>query len=188
MPFDDNDDLSLGSLGAMLDTGLLDLLARLYGQAVEVDSEAAMAAMELGVPVLNMDLSEIINAFSDKSFDYVILESTIQTVKDPMMVLDAVLRVGKRGIVSFPNFGHWRLRFDLAAKGRMPVSPSLPYQWYDTPNIRMLTLCDFMDWARKNRVTVLSAYGLHAGRITAVTEKDNLVAEEVILFLEKDGA
>lgn len=157
-----------------------------HGQAVEVDSESAMAAMELGVPVLNMDLSEIISDFSDKSFDYVILESTIQTLKDPMMVLGEMLRVGKKGIVSFPNFGHWRLRFDLAAKGRMPVSSSLPYQWYDTPNIRVLTLSDFMDWARKYQVNVLSAYGIHAGSITPVTEKDNLVAEEVLLFLEKN--
>jgi methionine biosynthesis protein MetW len=156
-----------------------------HGQAVEVDPESAMAAMELGVPVLNMDLSEIISDFSDKSFDYVILESTIQTLKDPLMVLDEMLRVGKRGIVSFPNFGHWRLRFDLAAKGRMPVSPSLPYQWYDTPNIRVLTFSDFMDWARDNRVNVLSAYGIHADRITVITEKDNLVAEEVLLFLER---
>jgi methionine biosynthesis protein MetW len=156
-----------------------------HGQAVEVDPEAAMAAMVLGVPVLYMDLSEIISEFSDKSFDYVILEGTIQTLKDPMMVLAEMLRVGKKGIVSFPNFGHWRLRFDLAATGRMPVSPSLPYQWYDTPNIRVLTFSDFMDWARKSEVNVLSAYGIHGGRITPICEKDNLLAEEVLLFLEK---
>jgi methionine biosynthesis protein MetW len=165
--------------------GLLIKESGVHGQAVEVDTEAAMAAMELGVPVLNMDLADILGDFSDRSFDYVILESTIQTLKDPMTVLSEMLRVGERGIVSFPNFGHWRLRFDLAAKGRMPVSQSLPYQWYDTPNIRVLTLSDFMDWARATGVKVSASYGLHNGQVTPITEKDNLVAEEVLLFLEK---
>jgi methionine biosynthesis protein MetW len=144
-----------------------------------------MAAMELGVPVLNMDLADIIGDFSDRSFDFVILESTIQTLKHPLTVLAEMLRVGKRGIVSFPNFGHWRLRFDLAATGRMPVSPSLPYQWHDTPNIRVLTLSDFMDWARSDNVSVSAAFGLHGGHVTPITEKDNLVAEEVLLFIER---
>jgi methionine biosynthesis protein MetW len=152
---------------------------------VEVDPEAAMAAMELGVPVLNIDLSEVLDDFSDQSFDFVILESTIQTLKDPIRVLDEMLRVGKRGIVSFPNFGHWKIRFDLATEGRMPVSPSLPYQWYDTPNIRVLTLTDFMDWCRANQVKVTAAYGLSGGKISPISEKDNLVTEEALFFLER---
>jgi methionine biosynthesis protein MetW len=174
-----------------LGCGRGELLGRLmremgvHAQAVEIVPDLAMAAMELGVPVLNMDLADIIGVFTDKSFDYVILEGTIQTLKDPMMVLAEMLRVGKRCIVSFPNFGHWRLRLDLATTGRMPVTSSLPYQWYDTPNIRELTFSDFMDWTRQASVNVLSSFGLHAGGVTPITEKDNLLAEEVLLLLEK---
>jgi methionine biosynthesis protein MetW len=180
-----------GSYVLDLGCGRGELMGRLikemnvHGQAVEVDPEAAMAAMDLGVPVLNMDLSDIIADFSDGSFDFVILESTIQTLKEPLRVLETMLRVGKKIIVSFPNFGHWRLRLDLATKGRMPVSPSLPYQWYNTPNIRVLTLSDFMDWAKVNNVTISSAYGLNSGRIAPITQLDNLLAEEVLLFLER---
>lgn len=156
-----------------------------HGQAVEVDPEAAMAAMELGVPVLNIDLSEVLGDFKDQSFDYIILESTVQTLKDPMSVLSEMLRVGKRSVVSFPNFGHWRTRVDVASTGRMPVTQSLPYQWYDTPNIRVLTLSDFMDWCRIYNVNVLSAHGLINGRIRTITEKDNLMVEEALMFISK---
>jgi methionine biosynthesis protein MetW len=157
-----------------------------HGQAVEVDPEAAMAAMELGVPVLNIDLSEVLGDFSDQSFDYIILESTIQTLKDPLMVLDQMLRVGKRSVVSFPNFGHWRTRYDLAVKGRMPVTESLPFQWHDTPNIRVLTLSDFMDWCLSQGVKVLAAYGLINGQVQPITEKDNLIVKEALMFISRE--
>ncbi|MDR1309274.1 MAG: methionine biosynthesis protein MetW [Deltaproteobacteria bacterium] len=180
-----------GSYVLDLGCGRGELLGRLiremgvHGQAVEVDPEAAMKAMELGVPVLNIDLSEVLGDFRDQSFDYVILESTIQTLKDPMGVLGEMLRVGKRGVVSFPNFGHWRTRFDLATKGRMPVTPSLPFQWHDTPNIRLLTVADFMDWSRGHDVSVLAAYGLSAGGISPITERDSLLVEEALMFISR---
>ncbi|MDR0354285.1 MAG: methionine biosynthesis protein MetW [Deltaproteobacteria bacterium] len=157
-----------------------------HGQAVEVDPEAAMAAMEHGVPVLNIDISEALGDFRDQSFDFVILESTIQTLKDPMGVLSQMLRVGKRSIVSFPNFGHWRTRVDLAAKGRMPVTPSLPYQWYDTPNIRVLTISDFMDWCRRNAIVVTAAYGISEGKVGPLVEADSLITEEALMFIHRD--
>ncbi|MDR3204184.1 MAG: methionine biosynthesis protein MetW [Deltaproteobacteria bacterium] len=156
------------------------------GQGVEVDPEAAMGAMELGVPVLNIDVSEVLGDFRDQSFDFVILESTIQTLKEPIAVLDEMLRVGRRGVVSFPNFGHWRIRFYLSTRGRMPVSSSLPYYWYDTPNIHLLTFLDFMDWCRFNHVRVAEAYGLNDGSISPISERDNLMAEEVLVFLSRD--
>jgi methionine biosynthesis protein MetW len=157
-----------------------------HGQAVEVDPEAAMAAMELGVPVLNIDISEVLSDFSDQSFDYIILESTVQTLWEPLSVLSEILRVGKRCVVSFPNFGHWRTRYDLAVKGRMPVTESLPFQWYDTPNIRVLTVSDFMDWCAKNSVKLICAYGLINGRVRCITEKDNLMVEEALMFFSRD--
>ncbi|MDR2302124.1 MAG: methionine biosynthesis protein MetW [Deltaproteobacteria bacterium] len=186
------DEIPRGAYVLDLGCGRGELLGQLikemdvHGQAVEVDPEAAMAAMELGVPVLNIDLSEVLGDFSDQSFDYIILESTVQTLKDPLMVLGEMLRVGKRSVVSFPNFGHWRTRYDLSVKGRMPVTESLPFQWHDTPNIRVLTLSDFMDWCRAQGVKVLAAYGLINGHVRTITEKDNLMVKEALMFITRE--
>ncbi|MDR1084866.1 MAG: methionine biosynthesis protein MetW [Deltaproteobacteria bacterium] len=155
------------------------------GQAVEVDPEAAMAAMELGVPVLNLDLNEVLGDFPDSSFDYVILESTLQTLKAPLKVMNEILRVGRRGIVSFPNFGHWRVRLDLAVRGRMPVTQGLPYGWYDTPNIHLFTLSDFFDWCKESQVKADPGFALADGQIQPLSEESNISAEEVLVFLEK---
>ncbi|MDR3152796.1 MAG: methionine biosynthesis protein MetW [Deltaproteobacteria bacterium] len=174
-----------------LGCGRGELLARLTeelgvkGQGVEVDPEAAMAAMDAGVPVLNIDLSLVLGNFEDQSFDYVILESTLQTLKKPLEVLFEMLRVGRRGIVSFPNFGYWRVRLDLAARGRMPVTQGLPYGWHDTPNIHLFTLDDMLDFCEANSVRIAAAWGLCEGEIRAVGPQDNLVTEEAILFLER---
>ncbi|MDR2613619.1 MAG: methionine biosynthesis protein MetW [Deltaproteobacteria bacterium] len=177
-----------------LGCGRGELLARLteelgvLAQGVEVDPDAAMTAMEAGVPVLNIDLSLVLGDFGDLSFDYVILESTLQTLQRPSEVLSEMLRVGRRGVVSFPNFGHWRVRLDLASRGRMPVTPGLPYGWHDTPNIHLFTLDDMLDFCRASGVKVVSAWGLCDGEIRAVGPLDNLVTEEAILFLEKGSA
>ncbi|MDR1035793.1 MAG: methionine biosynthesis protein MetW [Deltaproteobacteria bacterium] len=180
-----------GSYVLDLGCGRGELLARLMdelgvrGQGVEVDPEAAMAAMEAGVPVLNVDLSLVLGDFADGSFDYVILESTLQTLQKPLEVIFEMLRVGRRGIVSFPNFGHWRVRLDLAARGRMPVTPDLPYGWHDTPNIHLFTLDDLLDVCESSDLKIVAAWGLCEGSIREVGPRDNLVTEEAVLFLEK---
>jgi methionine biosynthesis protein MetW len=156
------------------------------GQAVELDPEAAMAAMELGVPVLNLDLNEVLGDFPDHSFDYVILESTLQTLREPLRVMGEILRVGRRAIVSFPNFGHWRVRLDLAIRGRMPVTQGLPYGWYDTPNIHLFTLADFLDWCQASQVKLDQGFALVDGQVHPLMEDSNLSAEEVLVFLEKE--
>ncbi|MDR1079875.1 MAG: methionine biosynthesis protein MetW [Deltaproteobacteria bacterium] len=177
-----------------LGCGRGELLARLTdelgvrGQGVEVDPDAAIAAMEAGVPVLNVDLSLVLGDFADGSFDYVILESTLQTLQKPLEVIFEMLRVGRRGIVSFPNFGHWRVRLDLAARGRMPVTPDLPYGWHDTPNIHLFTLDDMLDVCEASDLKIVAAWGLCEGSIREVGPQDNLVTEEAILFLEKREA
>jgi methionine biosynthesis protein MetW len=155
------------------------------GQGVEVDPEAAMEAMEHGVPVLNVDLDEVLEDFSKASFDYVILESTLQTLKDPLKVLQAMLRGGRRGIVSFPNFAYYQVRVDLAVRGRMPITPGLPYGWHNTPNIHLFTLADFLDWCQGEKVKIVQGFVLSEGKVRSMAEKDNLFAEEVLLFLQK---
>ncbi|MDR2422947.1 MAG: methionine biosynthesis protein MetW [Deltaproteobacteria bacterium] len=183
-----------GSTVLDLGCGQGELLGRLIadmgvkGQAVEVDPEAAMAAMELGVPVLSLDLNEVIGDFPDQSFDCVILESTLQTLKEPLKVMGQILRVGRRAIVSFPNFGHWRVRLDLAIRGRMPVTKGLPYSWHDTPNIHLFTLVDFLDWCQASQVRVAKGFALVEGNVQPLNEDSNLSAEEVLVILEKDEA
>ena len=158
------------------------------GQGVELDPLAVLKTIDRGVPVLNIDLDQGLVDFADQSFDYVILESTLQTLKNPLAVLREMLRVGRRGIVAFPNFGHWRVRFDLAVRGRMPVTPELPYGWHDTPNIHLFTLADFLDWCLAGEVTVIRSFGLVEGRILSpLSPTDNLAVEEALIFLERAG-
>lgn len=170
------------------DGELLDRLIRgrnVRGQGVELDPAAVVSCIERGVPVFNIDLDQGLAGFADGSFDYVILEETLQTLRRPLDVLREMLRVGRRGAVSFPNFAYWRVRLDLAARGRMPQTGGLPYRWYDTPNIHLFTLEDFLDWAREEGVTILRGFSLVEGQARPLGPDDNLQAEEVLLFVEK---
>jgi methionine biosynthesis protein MetW len=180
--------LDLGCGEGELLTQLIRNLA-VRGQGVELDPLAALKTIDRGVPVLNIDLDQGLVDFADQSFDYVILESTLQTLKSPLAVLREMLRVGRRGIVAFPNFGHWRVRFDLAVRGRMPMIPGTPYGWHDTPNIHLFSLADFLDWCLADEVAVKRSFGLVEGRIqTGLSPTDNLVVEEVLILLERSGA
>jgi len=119
-------------------------------RGVEVDHADIAAAISQGLSVVENDLDEGLGGYRDGAFDIVILSQTLQVVKRPAFVLREMLRVGGKGIVSFPNFGHWKVRGYLATKGRMPVSRSIPYSWYDTPNIHHTTLKDFRDFVSTN--------------------------------------
>jgi methionine biosynthesis protein MetW len=138
-----------------------DLLAELIasrgcrGQGVEVSREALHACVERGVPVVEADIDRGLPEFEDGSFDVVVLSQTLQAVHRPALVLREVTRVGRLGIVSFPNFGHWRLRVQLVARGKMPVTRTLPYRWYETPNIHLCTVRDFEALARAEGLTLL---------------------------------
>ena len=174
-----------------LGCGSGELLAKLMrlkhvrGQGVELKPEAVSQCVERGVPVFQADLDEGLKCFPDLHFDYVILEETLQTLYQPIQVLQDILRVGKRGIVSFPNFAYWRVRMDLAIRGRMPVTEYLPHRWYDTPNIHLFSLQDFLDWAGQNRVRVSKGYVLAEGEVRPLQPTDNLYAEEALLVLQK---
>ena len=177
----------------VLDLGCGDgqLLARLQqerqvrGQGVEIDAKAVLSATERGVAVLQADLSEGLSWFPNGSFDVVVLEETLQTLPNPWLMLEEMLRVGRKGIVSFPNFAHWRVIVDLVAHGRMPVTERLPYHWYDSENIHPFTLQDLLDWVDASKVRIVAGHSLSEGSVRPLRPEDNLHAEEVLVVVER---
>jgi len=121
----------------------------IQGTGIEQDESKTARCIERGLSVLQGDLNEEIEDFPDKSFDYVVLSQTLQQVYKPDQLIQSILRIGTNGIVSFPNFSHWRIRLQLLLNGYAPVTPQLPYQWYDTPNIRVITIKDFKRFSRE---------------------------------------
>lgn len=113
------------------------------GLGVEIDEQRISECIRSGLNVVEQDLNEGLGNFQTDSFDTVIMAHALQTLRNPHLVLEEMLRVGKECIVTFPNFGHWRCRFHLGVRGHMPVSRFLPYHWYDTPNIHFCTVSDF---------------------------------------------
>jgi methionine biosynthesis protein MetW len=132
------------------------------GYGVEIDDNNVLACVQRGVKVIQLNLEEGLSTFADASFDVVLQIDTLQHLRNTEVMLRETLRVGRRGIVAFPNFAHWRNRLHVL-QGRMPVTKTLPYQWYDTPNIRVATFADFAVLAQKNGLDVLDAFGLHEG-------------------------
>ena len=124
------------------------------GYGVEKDDANWLKAMNNGVDVIQMDLESGLSGFEAQSFDVVILSQTLQAVLNTEAIVHEMLRVGREVIVTFPNFGYWRYRFQLALAGHMPVSDTLPYQWYDTPNVHLCTINDFDDFCRKSNIKV----------------------------------
>ncbi|MCM2502556.1 methionine biosynthesis protein MetW [Aureimonas altamirensis] len=154
--------------GRVLDVGcgdgsLLALLERQRGvdaRGMEISQQGVNEAVARGLSVIQGDADRDLVHYPDDAFDYVILSQTIQATQNPKAVLTELLRVGRRAIVSFPNFGHWSVRMSLLTKGRMPVTRNLAYSWYDTPNIHFCTIRDFVDLTREVDAEVESAIAL----------------------------
>ena len=153
-------DLGCGD-GAML--AYLQATRGCSGYGVEIDDANVHACVQRGVNVIQLNLDEGLNLFEDQSFDVVLQIDTLQHLRNAEVMLRETARVGRTGIVAFPNFGHWPNRLSVL-RGRMPVTKRLPYQWYDTPNIRVGTFKDFAALAAKNQLQVLDAFGLQEGR------------------------
>jgi methionine biosynthesis protein MetW len=133
------------------------------GYGVEISDENLLASVRSGANVIQMDLESGLSVFESHSFDYVILSQTLQAVHRTELIVREMLRVGREGIVTFPNFGYWQHRLDIL-RGRMPVSEDLPYQWYDTPNIHLCTLKDFETFCARLGVRILERMVLTRGR------------------------
>ena len=168
------------------DGALLDLLQRergCSGYGVEIADGNVLQCIRHGVDVIQLNLDEGLAMFDDASFDVVLQIDTLQHLRNAEVMLRETARVGRIGIVAFPNFAHWPNRISIA-RGRMPVTRRLPYQWYDTPNIRVGTFKDFEVLARKNHLRVLDAFGLQEG--TEVRWLPNARAGTAVFKFERE--
>lgn len=156
------------------------------GQGIELEPAAVLECVRQGVAVLQDDIYDGLAQFPDNSYDCVILEETLQTLDRPDKVMTDMLRVGRQGFISFPNFAFWQVRLDLAVRGRMPRTGWLPYNWYDTPNIHNLSIQDFILWAEEEKINIVEGYVLIEGEVRELRISDNLYAEEAMLIVEKN--
>ena len=143
------------------------------GYGIEIDAANLLACVKRGVNVIQLNLDEGLSLFDDASFDVVLQIDTLQHLRNAEVMLRETARVGRTGIVAFPNFAHWPNRLSVL-RGRMPVTRRLPYQWYDTPNIRVGTFADFETLAQKNRFNIIDSFGLQDSRTVRVAP--NLMA------------
>ncbi len=159
------------------------------GRGIELSREGVNECVAKGLAVVQGDADADLVDYPDDAFDYVILSQTLQATRQPRAVLEHMLRIGRRAIVSFPNFGHWRMRLQLLFGGRMPHTNNLPYSWYDTPNIHFCTIKDFRDLcllvgARMERAVALDAWGSPL-RFNAPWWFWNLFGEQAVFLLSR---
>jgi methionine biosynthesis protein MetW len=152
------------------------------GYGIEIADANVLACTQRGVNVIQLNLEDGLALFDDRSFDVVLQLDTLQHLRNTEKMLTETARVGRLGIVSFPNFGHWANRLAIL-RGRMPVTRRLPYQWYDTPNIRVGTHADFEVLARRQGLRVLESFGLQNGRV--VRRLPNLRASTAVFKFER---
>lgn len=153
------------------------------GRGIELDAGDVAAAVGRGLAVVQGDADTDLADYPDSAFDVVILSNTLQAMHRPAAVLAQLVRIGRSAIVSFPNFGHWRVRLGLALSGRMPVTRSLPVSWHETPNIHFCTIADFEALAREMGLTVERRAALHSGKPVALWP--NLLADTGVFVLRR---
>ena len=153
------------------------------GRGIELDPSDVAAAVGRGLAVVQGDADTDLADYPDTAFDVVILSNTLQAMHRPAAVLEQLVRIGRSAVVSFPNFGHWRVRLGLALSGRMPVTRSLPVSWHETPNIHFCTIADFEALAREMGLTVERRAGLASGRQVALWP--NLLADTGVFVLRR---
>ena len=189
----------VGSGARVLDIGcgdgeLLSLLEAerdVDGRGIELSQSNVNLCVAKGLSVIQGDADRDLVNFPDGSFDYAILSQTLQATRRPRHVVEQLVRIGRHAIVSFPNFGHWRIRLQFLAGGRMPVTPTLPESWYETPNIHYCTIKDFLALCRDMSATVersvaLNAYGTQIGKGLPLPWQ-NIIGEQAVFLLTKQA-
>ncbi len=168
------------------DGELLSLLIReknAGAHGIEINEQAIYRCVARGVSVSHQDIDNGLSEYADESFDYVILNQSLQQVKKPDNVLKEALRVGKEVIIGFPNFAHYETRIQIFFKGKTPVTPSLPYEWYDTPNLHFLSISDFIEYCRRRNFMIKKAVFLGNNGIIKILP--NLLAQTGIFLISK---
>ncbi|MBQ7286333.1 MAG: methionine biosynthesis protein MetW [Candidatus Gastranaerophilales bacterium] len=158
------------------------------GLGVEIEQDRVLEALQKGLSVVQGDLDKGLGEFQDNTYDYAILNQTLQSTKYPEMIVYEMLRVAKKCIVSFPNFAYWRVRFYLFFKGKMPKSKQLPYEWYDTPNIHLLTICDFFEFCKKRNIKIEKSVYLTREKSRSgflIKHIANFFSQEVVFVITK---
>lgn len=181
-------DVSVLDLGCG-DGELLEYLVRakrVKGRGVELSEEGMLACVRRGLSVRQGNLQEGLADYPDGSFDYVILAQTLPFLDDPAMILHEMLRVGRRGVISFPNWGYWRCRLDLLLTGRMPPAPDLGEAWYAVPRWQAFTVTDFARYCRRLKIRIDDQAYLANGRRIHVRRFKNLLATTAVFGLHKE--
>lgn len=159
------------------------------GYGLEIDPQHIAQCIDKGVNVIQTDLDAGLSDFDENSFDYVVMTQSLQAMRYPAQLLNEMLRVGQQGIVSFPNFGHWKCRLDFILKGRMPMTTSLPNSWHDTPNIHLCTLQDFEDLCKEQHIKILQytvGNAKHEAKLS-IRLLPNLLSEVAIYHFTKQN-
>lgn len=165
---------------------LLYLLAQkkdVIGQGIEVNEKAIYKAVEKSLSVFHGDIDSGLFEYPNQSFDYVILNKSLQEIIKADLVIKEALRIGKKVIISFPNFAHIQSRFQMLFRGITPITPSLPYKWHDTPNLHFLSISDFWEYCKEKNIHILKAFYLDGHK--NVRFLPNLFAKEAIFLITK---
>ena len=158
-------------------------------RGLEISKEKVQECIAKGLTVIEGNAEKDLKQFPDKSFDYVVLSQTLQAFLSPELVLDELLRVGKKAIVTIPNFGNWKVRLHLLFKGTMPITKSLPEQWHSTPNLHMCTIKDFVNFIKSKEIKMIKTLALNNNNVSNITNNNlgtkNLFADLGIFLIEK---
>ncbi|MDD3618092.1 MAG: methionine biosynthesis protein MetW [Desulfobulbaceae bacterium] len=159
------------------------------GTGIELSEDKTAKCIERGLTVLQGDFQEEVHDYPDLSFDYVVLSQTLQQILAPQELIPELLRIGRRVIVSFPNFGHWLIRMQILFTGHAPITDQLPYEWYDTPNIRVITIKDFKRFLKRTGIRLVREVAInthhHDSQGHIVRRLTNLRATYGIMMLER---
>lgn len=170
------------------DGALLDLLVRereIQAQGIEIDEQAIYQCVARGLSVFHEDIDNGLSGYGDKTFDYVILNQSLQQIKKPDVVVKEALRVGREVIIGFPNFAHYSARLQIFFKGKTPITPSLPYEWHDTPNLHFLSISDFIEYCHRRNIKIENS--IFIGKNRNVKIFPNLFALTGIFLVSNGG-
>ena len=158
-------------------------------RGLEISKEKVQKCIEKGLTIIEGNAEKDLRQFPDKSFDYVILSQTLQAFLNPELVISELLRVGKKAIVTIPNFGYWKIRLHLLTKGTMPITKTLPDEWYNTPNLHMCTIKDFVSFVKSKNFKIFKSLALSEKNVSLINDTNleikNLFADLGIFLIEK---